>query len=223
MTPKSLLWRGAVAALMTAMLTLTLSAQQPGDRAPAEALAQAAPQQGEDCKDKLNAAGRAKFRPFTRAREIRGEGAAMADAIANWQRDVITKYGRQFMIWEKAAEKAFYCGPANPGGFGSLFIGCTVEGRPCSAAAPPPEEEGPQGEPEACSDFDEGRIREAQRRMNGCDACGRQISIDGTCGPQTVRCLRTFQGSRYGREKGLDVNGLPDRKTIRALREYCER
>jgi hypothetical protein len=219
-----MLWQGALAALMTAMLPLTGTAHaQERDHDPAQALAQAAPQQGEDCKDKLNAAGKAKFRPFTRAREIRGEGAAMADAVANWQRDVITKYGRQFMIWEKATETSFYCGPASPGTFGSLFIGCTVEGRPCSAAAPPPEEEGPEREPESCDDFERGRILEAQRRMNGCDACGRSIKVDGTCGPQTVRCLRTFQASRFGREKSLEVNGLPNRQTIRALREFCER
>src|SRR5215831_9935239 len=88
MTPKTILWRGAVAALMTAMLTLSASAQTAGDRSPTEAFAQ----RGE-CKPNLNAAGKAKFRPFTQAREIRGEGAAMADAIANWQRDVSAKYG----------------------------------------------------------------------------------------------------------------------------------
>src|ERR1043166_7665722 len=79
MTPKTILWRGAVAALMTAMLTLSANAQTAGD--PTQAYAQSG-----ECKPMLNAAGKAKFRPFTQAREIRGEGAAMADAIANWQR-----------------------------------------------------------------------------------------------------------------------------------------
>jgi hypothetical protein len=73
-----MLWQGALAALMTAMLPLTGTAHaQERDHDPAQALAQAAPQQGEDCKDKLNAAGKAKFRPFTRAR-----GASIADRPA---------------------------------------------------------------------------------------------------------------------------------------------
>jgi hypothetical protein len=59
--------------------------------------------------------------------------------------------------------------------------------------------------------------------MNGCDACGRRITVDGACGQQTERCLRQFQGSRFGREKGLEVTGTPNRRTINALREYCER
>jgi hypothetical protein len=59
--------------------------------------------------------------------------------------------------------------------------------------------------------------------MNGCDACGRRITVDGSCGQQTERCLRQLQGSRFGREKGLEVTGTPNIKTVRALREYCER
>lgn len=146
----------------------------------------------------------------------------MADAIANWQRDVITKYGRQFMIWEKAVDSSFYCGPASPGGLGALFIGCTVNARPCNAAeAQEPVEEPPEETPN-CEDLPRHLILQAQRLMNGCDACGREIAIDGSCGPQTRRCLRTFQGSRAGREAGLQVNGIPDRKTMRALRE-CSR
>ena len=105
MTPKTILWRGAVAALMTAMLTLSANAQTAGDRDPTQAYAQ----QGGECKPMLNAAGKAKFRPFTQAREIRGEGAAMADAIANWQRDVSAKYGSQWMMWDRADDKNSNC------------------------------------------------------------------------------------------------------------------
>src|SRR5262245_46286550 len=175
MIPKSVLWRSAFAAMLTAVLTLALSAQ------PKEVRAQAQAQQGEDCKESLNAAGRGKFRPFTRAREIAGKGAAMADAIANWQRDVITKYGRQFMLWEKAQESSFYCGPASPGGFGALFIGCTVNAKPCNAAEPQePVEEPPEQTPN-CEDLPRHLILQAQRLMSGCDACGREIAIDGSC------------------------------------------
>ena len=122
MTPKSVLWRGAFAALMTAMLTLSASAQTD----PTAARAQAA-----ECKPMLNAAGKAKFRPFTQAREARGEGAAMADAIANWQRDVSAKHGSQWMLWDKAQDKNSNCSPARPGTIGSWFIRCTIEARPC--------------------------------------------------------------------------------------------
>jgi hypothetical protein len=55
--------------------------------------------------------------------------------------------------------------------------------------------------------------------MNG---CGRQIRVDGQCGPQTERCLRSFQSSRFGREQGLELSAAPDRKTINALREFCQ-
>jgi hypothetical protein len=59
--------------------------------------------------------------------------------------------------------------------------------------------------------------------MNGCNVCGRQIKVDGQCGPQTERCLRVFQSSRFGREQGLELSAAPDRKTIAALREFCQR
>src|SRR5262245_13940628 len=206
MTPKTILWRGAVAALMTAMFTLSANAQTAGDRDPTQAYAQ----QGE-CKAMLNAAGKAKFRPFTQAREIRGEGAAMADAIANWQRDVSAKYGSQWMLWDKADDKNSNCSPARPGTIGSWFIRCTIEARPCGGG--PDKAEEPEVDPvgyKECGDYPRSRILEAQQRANGCDACGRQIKVDGSCGPQTERCLRQFQSSRFGREKGLEATGLPN-------------
>jgi hypothetical protein len=219
MIPKSILWRGAFAALVTAMLTLSASAQTASDQDPTQAYAQ----RGE-CKPLLNAAGKAKFRPFTQAREVRGEGAAMADAIANWQRDVSAKYGSQWMLWDKADDKNSNCSPARPGTIGSWFIRCTIEARPCGGG-PATAEEQPEetGGGKECGDYPRPRILEAQQRMNGCDACGRRITVDGSCGPQTERCIRTFQGSRFGREKGLEVTGTPNIKTVRALREYCDR
>jgi len=68
----------------------------------------------------LNAAGKAKFRPFTQAREIRGEGAAMADAIANWQRDVSAKYGSQWIDVGQGRRQELECSPARPGTIGKL-------------------------------------------------------------------------------------------------------
>jgi hypothetical protein len=218
MIPKSILWRGAVAALVTAVLSLSASAQTLSDRDPTQAYAQ-----GGECKPLLNAAGKAKFRPFTQSREIRGEGAAMADAIANWQRDVSAKYGSQWMLWDKADDKNSNCSPARPGTIGSWFIRCTIEARPCGGGPATAEEPEDPREARECSEYPRPRILEAQQRMNGCDACGRRITVDGSCGPQTERCIRQFQGSRFGREKGLDVTGTPNIKTVRALREYCDR
>jgi putative peptidoglycan binding protein len=218
MTPKTILWRGAVVALMTAMLTLSASAQTASDRDPSQAFAQ-------ECKDRLNAAGRAKFRPFTQRREVNGEGAAMADAIANWQRDVSAKYGSQWMLWDKAVDKKENCSPARPGTIGSWFIRCTIEARPCGGG-PERAEQVEEEDYDDCNRYGRGRVLEAQQRLNTCGergVCGRRLTVDGSCGPQTERCLRQFQSSRFGREKGLEVTGLPGRKTMVALREYCER
>ena len=220
MIPKSILWRGAFAALVTAMLTLSASAQTASDQDPTQAYAQ---QRGGECKPMLNAAGKAKFRPFTQAREVRGEGAAMADAIANWQRDVSAKYGSQWMLWDKADDKNSNCSPARPGTIGSWFIRCTIEARPCGGGPEKPEQV-EEEDYDNCNRYGRGRVLEAQQRMNGCDTCrGHKLTVDGACGQQTERCLRTFQSSRFGREKGLEPNGLPGRKTMIALREYCER
>jgi hypothetical protein len=225
MIPKSILWRGAVAALVTAIMTLSASAQTASDQDPTQAYAQQ--QGGGECKPLLNAAGKAKFRPFTQAREIRGEGAAMADAIANWQRDVSAKYGSQWMLWDKADDKNSNCSPARPCTIGSWFIRCTIEARPCGGGPATAEGVDPpdpgEGRDRECSEYPRPRILEAQQRMNGCDACGRQIKVDGSCGQQTEGCLRRFQSSRFGREKGLEVTGTPNLKTVRALREYCDR
>src|SRR5262245_65781123 len=119
MIPKSILWRGAFAALVTAVLTFSASAQTTSDD-PTQAYAQ----RGE-CKPLLNAAGKAKFRPFTQAREIRGERAAMADAIANLQRDASAKYGSQWMLWGKADDKNSNRSPARPRTNGNSVTTCT--------------------------------------------------------------------------------------------------
>ena len=125
MTPKSMLWRGALPALITAMLSLTAGAQFGYcDSDPAGARAEAR----EECKPKLySTAGRVKFKGFALdEREMRGEGAAMAKAIANWQRNVGDQYGSQWMLWERAEDKSFTCAPSRSG-----TILCVVEARPC--------------------------------------------------------------------------------------------
>src|SRR5215813_15134415 len=154
MIPKSILWRGAFAALVTAVLTFSAGAQTTSDQDPTQAYAQ----RGE-CKPLLNAAGKAKFRPFTQAREIRGEGAAMADAIANWQRDVSAKYGSQWMLWDKADDKNSNCSPARPGTIGSWFIRCTIEARPCGGG-PDRAEQVDEEDYDDCNRYGRGRVLE---------------------------------------------------------------
>ena len=210
---RSIVWKGALAALMTVFLVADVSAQRDRDRDRDKDRPKG------ECKEMLNAAGRAKFRPFTQAREARGEGAAMADAIANWQRDVSAKYGSQWMLWVNADDKKYNCGASRPGKIGSWFIRCTIEARPCGGGEDPEKED--SADYKQCTDYPRHRVLEAQQRANGCNACNRQIVVDGTCGPSTEGCLKTFQNSRFGRQKGLATNGAPDRKTLLALREYC--
>jgi hypothetical protein len=94
--------------------------------------------QSEVCKpDVVTADGRAKFRPFTRTKELEGRGSAMADAVATWQQEVGAKFGEQWKMWSKAKDTTFNCAPSKPGKIiGGSFIGCTISGRPCSFTAP---------------------------------------------------------------------------------------
>jgi hypothetical protein len=214
-----MLWRSAVAALITATLALSAASQTVDrDHDPAAARAQDQARERDECKPRLIAAGRTKYRPLTLAREIRGEGAAMAGAIANWQRDANAQHGSQWMLWERAEERSFVCGPTRSG---SVF--CTLEARPCGGGPDKSPGEETEQVGKLCNEYSRARILGAQQWMNGCNACGRQIRIDGQCGPQTERCLRAFQSSRFGREQGLEVSAAPDRKTILALREFCQR
>lgn len=210
MTPRRA-WRWFAALPLMALPALMLVAFA----APAAA-------QGQQCKVLLNAAGKAKFRPFTQAREKRGNGAAMADAIANWQRDVSAKYGSQWMLWENATDKRSKCAAARPGRIGSWFIRCTIEARPCGGG-PDNVADADADQPgwRQCSDYRRGRILEAQQLMNGCDTCNREVEVDGVCGPTTEHCLRRFQSSSFGRKRNLRVDGLPHRETVAALHAYC--
>jgi hypothetical protein len=216
MSGKYRLIQGVVALLVTVLLVLTASAQPRRDRDRDRDSPKG------ECKDMLNAAGRAKFRPFTQKREREGRGAAMADAIANWQRDVSAKYGSQWMLWENAADQEYTCAPSRPGTVGSWFIRCTIQARPCGGGPEKAEDEdNDRPDWRQCSDFSRRRIIEAQRWMNGCNTCRREVEVDGVCGPTTERCLREFQNSRFGRSKNLRADGLPHQETVSALREYC--
>ena len=96
---------GALAALVMLVLALPASAQR-GDRDRDRDRERDRDRDRGECKSEiLNAAGRAKFRPLTRGREMAGNGAAMADAVANWQRDVSAKYGSEWMLWDRLSRK----------------------------------------------------------------------------------------------------------------------
>ena len=99
---------------------------------------------------------------------------------------------------------------------------CMLEARPCGGGPDRLPEEESEQVGKSCDGYSRARILGAQQWMNGCNACGRQIKVDGQCGPQTERCLRAFQSSRFGREQGLQLSAAPDKKTILALREFCE-
>lgn len=173
----------------------------------------------QECKDLINAAGSAT---------IMGQASAMRSAITNWQRDVIAKWGSRWIEWEKAQDKQADCGPASVGTLGRYMIRCTLVARPCgnsitAVTEQPEQHEQPIqqpveiAEPLTCEDYPEGVIRRVQAAMNSCRACVRRIKVDGQCGPQTEQCLRVFQ-----RRSGIQVTGLPDRRTLINLKDFCE-
>jgi hypothetical protein len=226
------MWRtGAIAALLTVAVTAAASAQPPGE-----------------CKQEvMTASGDAKFRPFTRARELACEGAAASDAIGRWQREVNAKFGEQWMRWDLAkkvdpitgkepresrkregryAPEWCRCSPARAGKIGGLSVRCTVTAIPCGGTPEKTVEEGPGGieGPRRCEEYPISRVREVQGLLScTSERCEKLIGRrpDGICGPNTDTCIRAFQRSRDGRRAGLEENGLPNRRTLEALRDYC--
>jgi hypothetical protein len=111
----------ALVALSSALLTMGLP--------PDEAIAQS-----QTCKSEaVSASGQAKFRPFTKTKELEGRGSGMADAVAKWEQKVSARFGEQWKKWSNASNTTFECAPAKSGKIiGSSFIACTISGRPCS-------------------------------------------------------------------------------------------
>jgi hypothetical protein len=103
----------------------------------AGALGEPAGAQGDSCKGSaVTAIGKAKFRPFSKTKELEGRGAAMDDAVASWQREVLARYGEQWKRWETAKDTTFNCVPTKSEKLGLPVVACTVTGRPCAAGAP---------------------------------------------------------------------------------------
>jgi hypothetical protein len=121
--------------------------------------------QGESCKsDIVTTAGRGKFRPFSKQKELAGEGAAMADAVANWQRQVSDKFGDQWKLWSKAKDTTFDCVPTKGRVFSNL-VACTISGRPCLSATALGSEKVAKDD----DDADRGKARDKRGRVVGKD------------------------------------------------------
>lgn len=97
------------------------------------AMVEPASAQGESCKDAyVNATGRGKWRPFSRAKELEGNGAAMRDAIAAWEREAADNHGERWKQWELAVGKSHECG-ITQGKVLNNLVQCSIRARPCAA------------------------------------------------------------------------------------------
>jgi len=175
----------------------------------------------ERCKRELiKASGNAVWRPFSRKRELAGEGAAMQNAIANWQRQVRSKYGEQWMVWDRSGDPEQGrdlrkdCVAASIGTIGRNVIRCTITGYPCKEVLDPGGSR-PDPRPDRRCDYSEWDVREAQRLLNSCRReC--DAAVDGILGDHTRGCLERFQ-----RRYNLERTGEPCRETMRELRRHC--
>jgi hypothetical protein len=210
MSPKYVV-SGIFAAVLV-MGTLVMSASAQRDRKDDR------PEVGDErCKRELiKAGGKAAFAVFSRQRELEGRGAAMQNAITNWQREVRAKYGEQWMQYEQASDTGKDCQPSGIGVVGRRIIRCTISGRPCKIVTEVDQASGTKGG-DGDGRYRKGDIREAQRLLNACfQQC--DIQIDGVLGDQTADCLKTFQ-----RRYDLRRTGEPDEATMQALRRRCRR
>jgi hypothetical protein len=99
----------------------------------AGAMVEPASAQGDACKDAyVNATGRGKWRPFSRAKELEGNGAAMRDAIAAWEREAGANHGERWKQWEYATGKSHECG-ITQGKVLNNLVQCSIRARPCAA------------------------------------------------------------------------------------------
>jgi len=92
--------------------------------------------QGDGCKaGYVNATGRGKWRPFSRAKELEGNGAAMRDAVVAWEREAAATHGERWKQWDLAVGKSHECG-ITQGRVLNNLVQCTIKGRPCLAPEP---------------------------------------------------------------------------------------
>lgn len=159
----------------------------------AGALAEPASAQGDACKaDIVTATGRGKFRPFTKTKELEGRGSAMADAVANWEREVGSRFGEQWKTWAGAKGTTFNCAPTKTGKIiGSSFIGCTISGRPCATT------------PSAG-----GAVIEDDIRGPGARDRGRRLSEEGRAEDRAYRRAMAFQDRLAAERRRAEARAL---------------
>jgi hypothetical protein len=115
--------------------TRSVVEKQAGGDTPSAPLEGASAQPGECKADFVAVSGRGKFRPFSKNKELEGRGTAMADAVADWEREVGDKFGKRWKLWSEAKDKSFDCAQAGGKVIDGL-ITCTIQGRPCASDAP---------------------------------------------------------------------------------------
>jgi hypothetical protein len=94
------------------------------------------------CKDEsIQTSGKARFRIFSKELELQGHGTAKDRAIANWEKEVASKFGNRWRRWGNAKDTTSQCETA--GKFvGRFTIECTVSGRPCETRVVVEDDEG---------------------------------------------------------------------------------
>ena len=141
---------------------------------------------------------------------ILGAGRATKLAIANWQREVRSKFGERWMDWAKARTPAVECSAAGIGGLGSLQKRCSISGYPCSdgqvADAGTPV-------PAAAEPIDDADDATTVQRMLARLGYLTDSDVDGNFGPRTAAAVRRFQLA-----SGLRATGEVDEATFERLR-----
>jgi hypothetical protein len=227
MAPKQAFYASAFMVIVSLVSALPASAQR-DDR---ERGGERRYEYGPNCKgEMIKASGNAVWRPFSREKELDGKGAAFANAVANWQREVRSKYGELWMQYERARGKDggpvgrsdFDCVQTSFGVIGKNIVRCTISGDPCARKAETVEDRpsgggGRPGSSTRTCEWDVGDVRQAQRLMNSCDGVRDcDTEVDGILGDNTARCLKRFQ-----EKAGLRVTGEPCQSTLEAMQKRC--
>jgi hypothetical protein len=149
----------------------------------------------QQCKDTVTATGRAAF-------TLNG---AKSNAITNWRRDVVARYGEFYADFEKAKD-------ANVERCGKTIIGmqrCEASAKPCLTGAAPSCDIAPV----ACTSKDSANcdpsVKAVQIKLTqkGC-----RTGADGSAGPSTAAALKCFQ-----KKAKITESGEIDNATCAAL------
>jgi hypothetical protein len=162
----------------------------------------AASAQSRDCKPDVTATGRAALT----------EAGARANAITNWRRDSIARFGEFYANFDNASDSSMRCAKTLMG-----LQRCEAKGRPCGVAQGSPGTSAGSGDIPgiACTSKDskncEPETKWLQSRLS---AKGCKTKIDGSEGPSTSEAVKCFQ-----RQAKLSVTGEVDQATVDALKK----